>query len=281
MKNNIASYTLFIKGDETKSDFDPKSLKTANSLRELMAEFNPQIKEQEDGDLIIAIGGDGTFIDSVTSTNFNKNKIYVGIHTGTLGFFQNVSTDEIFTFIKYLSHERELNTRKIHVPSVKVILKDSTEKNFFSLNEVLITGSNHKKISFSEYINGELFQNISGDGIIIATNTGDTAYSLNAGGAIDFNNNFQLVCTPLIGITNAAYERFIKNPIICSEINIKLISSSHIQIIIDGIDKELDSKSIQSVEVSIHDASNYINKFEIERYSKTNIIRTKILGYEI
>ena len=56
-------------------------------------------------------------------------------------------------------------------------------------------------------------------GIVIATSTGDTAFSLNANGAIDFSNNFQLVCTLSAPIRNAAYERFITNPIICSKID--------------------------------------------------------------
>ena len=121
-------------------------------------------------------------------------------------------------------------------------------------------------------------QNVSGNGITVATNTGDTAYSMNSGGAIDFSNHYQLVCTLETPIVNASYERFISNPIICSEVSIVPKPSDNINVIIDGIPKEFDSSQIKSIDVSM-DGSNYINKFELGTYSKVTVIRQKILGY--
>lgn len=273
MQNTIETFTLFIRQDE-------KSMKIAETIRSHNNRSSRPLKETDNGDLIIAIGGDGTFLKSVTSTNFSKDKIYAGIHTGTLGFLQNLSADEVFTLIKYLSYEKEIKTRKVLVSSIAVNLRDSKALNFYSLNEVLVVGSEYSKISFAEYINDELLQNVTGNGIIIATNTGDTAYSMNSGGAIDFSNHFQLVCTLESPILNAAYERFITNPIICSKVKIVPKPSANIRIIIDGILKDIDSTQIESVEVSMLDGSNYINKFELEIYSKANIIRKKILGYD-
>lgn len=273
MKNNIKTFTLFVRPDEN-------SKQIANSIRSLNNCSTTPLKETDDGDLIIAIGGDGTFIDSVTSTNFDKSKIYAGIHTGTLGFLQNLSANEIFTLIKYLSYEKELKTRKVFVSAVSIHLINGEILNYYSLNEILVVGFNYSKISFAEYINDELLQNVSGNGIVIATSTGDTAYSMNSGGAIDFSNNFQLVCTLETPILNAAYERFIKNPIICSKVSIVPQPSDKVSIIIDGITKNIDPTQIKSVDVSMQDDSNYINKFELETYSKTNIIRNKILGYD-
>ncbi len=272
MENTIKTFTLFVRSDE-------KSKQIANSIRNLNNNSLKPLQETDNGDLIIAIGGDGTFIDSVTSTNFSKSKVYAGIHTGTLGFLQNLSADEVFTLIKYFSYEKEIKTRKMLVSSVVVNLINGNKLCYYSLNEVLVVGSNYSKISFSEYVNDELLQNVVGNGIIIATNTGDTAYSMNSGGAIDFSNHFQLVCTLATPILNAAYERFITNPIICSKVSIVPKPSNNISIIIDGITKDIDSKQIKNVDISMLDGSNYINKFELETYSKVNIIREKILGY--
>lgn len=273
MKNNIKTFTLFVRPDE-------KSEQIANQIRHLNSCSKKPLEETHDGDLIIAIGGDGTFLDSVTSTNFNKSKIYAGMHTGTLGFLQNLSANEVFTLIKYLSYEEEIPTRKVLVSSINVNLTNGNTLSYHSLNEILVVGFNYSKISFAEYINGELLQNVSGNGIVISTSTGDTAYSMNSGGAIDFSNHFQLVCTLETPILNAAYERFITNPIICSKVSIVPQSSDKISIIIDGITKEIEPNSIKSVDVSMLDDSNYINKFELETYSKANIIRQKILGYD-
>lgn len=273
MKNNIETFTLFIRSDE-------KSKRVANNIRHINANSSRPIKETENGDLIIAIGGDGTFIDAVTSTNFSKDKVYAGIHTGTLGFMQNLSPDEVYSLINYINYEEEINTRELLISSVEVNLSDGNILYYHSLNDVLVAGFNYSKISIAEYINGDFLQNVSGNGVVIATNTGDTAYSMNLGGSIDFSNNYQLVSTPLSFIQNAAYERFICNPIICSKVSIVPKPCDNITIIIDGITKDIDSASIKSVDVSILDGSNYINKFELEQYSKCNVIRKKILGYD-
>lgn len=271
MENTIKTFTLFVRSDE-------KSHDVADALRTLNAHSSKPLKETDAGDLIIAIGGDGTFIDAVTSTKFNKSKIYTGVHTGTLGFLQNISKEEVFALIKYISFEDEIPTRKIFVSSVAVNLLGGETLKFHSLNEVLISGADYSRISFAEHINGELLQNVSGNGIIVATDTGDTAYSMNAGGAIDFSTHFQLVCTLDTPIRNASYERFITNPVICTKVSIVLKPADNIRIIIDGTAKDIDSAHIQSVDVSL-DGSNYINQFALEQYSKIKIIREKILGY--
>lgn len=272
MKNTIKSFKMFVRPDE-------KSQQIANAIRELNSKVTNPLKETEDGDLVIAIGGDGTFIDAVTNTQFSKEKIYTGIHTGTLGFLQDLSENDIFSLIQYIDYEKELKTRKVYVSLTKVFLKNGEVVEFFALNEVLIVGESYSKISFAEYINGELLQNVSGNGIVIATSAGDTAYSLNANGAIDFSKNFQLVCTLETPIRNAAYERFITNPIICSEINLILKPANNICIIIDGIKKDVVSEMIERIEVSMIDDSNYINKLDLVNYSKVRVIRNKILGY--
>lgn len=272
MKNNIKTFTLFVRPDENSNQI-------ANQIRHLNSCSKKPLKEIDDGDLVIAIGGDGTFLDAVTSTNFSKSKVYAGIHTGTLGFLQNLSADEVFTLIKYLSYEKEIQTRKMLISYISVNLTNGETLNYYSLNEILVVGFNYSKIAFSEYVNGDLVQNVIGNGIIIATSTGDTAYSMNSGGSIDFSNHFQLVCTLETPIFNAAYERFIPNSIIGSSISIVPRPCNNLSIIIDGITKDIDSELIKSVDVSMLDDSNYINKFELKKYSKANVIRTKILGY--
>lgn len=273
MKNTVKSFQLFVRPDE-------KSLHIANDIRKINSKIENPLQESQDGDLIIAIGGDGTFIHAVTNTGFSKKKIYTGIHTGTLGFMQDLSAEDIFSLIQYINFKSEITTRKVYISHVKVFLIDNTEIGFYSLNEVLVVGKDYSKISFAEYINGELLQNVSGNGIVIATSTGDTAYSLSANGAIDFSRNFQLVCTLETPIRNAAYERFITNPVICSKINIVLEPSDEICIIIDGRTRKIDSKLIKGIEVSMVDDSNYINKLDLTNYSKVRVVRNKILGYQ-
>lgn len=194
---------------------------------------------------------------------------------------QNMSPGEIYTFIKYLRYQKKIRTRKVRVADITVYLKNGKNIHYNALNEVLITGKHRRKISFAEYLNGELFQKISANGISIATNTGDTAYSMNNGGAIDFSNHCQLVRTLEVAIKHAKNENFLRNSAICSDFYISLEPSKDIEIIIDGIvRKEIASKKIKAIRVSMLDNSNYIHKFELQEYSKAKTIREKILGYK-
>ena len=271
MKNEVKTFKLFVRPDE-------KSRQIADKIRALNEKSSKPLIESDNPDLVIAIGGDGTFIDAVTSTNFSKKIIYTGIHTGTLGFLQDLCENDIFSLIQYINYEQELKTRQVYTACVKVYLKDGNTHTFFALNEAIVAGDNYSKITFAEYINYELLQNVTGNGIVIATNTGDTAYSSSANGAIDFSNNRQLVCSLITPIRNAAYERFITNPIICSKIDLVLKSADNISVIIDGKKKSIDSSMIARVEVSMCN-SHYIEKLDIMDYSKVKVIRNKILGY--
>ena len=273
MKNQVKTFRLFVRPDE-------KSRQIADKLRELNAKKSTPLVESENADLVIAIGGDGTFIHAVTETHFSKDIIYTGIHTGTLCFLQDLCENDIYSLIRYLDFEEELKTRKIYIPLIQVFLENGSTEQFFALNDVLIKGKNCSKISFAEYINSELLQNITGSGILISTNTGDTAFSASLGGAIDFSNNFQLACQLFAPIKNSTTERIIENPIICSKITLVFKSSSNIQIIVDGREKEIDSKSIKRIEISMMDDSNFISKLDLMNFSKVRVIREKILGYK-
>jgi len=272
MEKHVETFRLFVRSDE-------KSRQIADKIRKLNAQQTHPLQESQNADLVIAIGGDGTFIHTVTETHFSKDIIYTGIHTGTLGFLQDLSEDDIPLLLEHICNEENIKTRKVFIALVEVFLKDGSTQKFFALNEALIAGENYSKISFAEYINGELLQNITGCGINIATSTGDTGFSLNANGAIDFSNNFQLVATLENPITNATTERFIATPLIGSKIDVHLKPSSNICIKIDGQKKYFDSQLIEKVEVSMIDDSNYINKLNLKNYSKVSVVRAKILGY--
>ena len=142
MRNEVKTFRLFVRPDE-------KSQQIANKIRELQANRAFPLVEADNADLVFAIGGDGTFIHSVTETHFSKNIIYTGIHTGTLGFLQDLCENDIFALLQYISFEQELKTRKVYTAYVEVVLKDGTSLNFSALNEVIVAGDTHSKISFA------------------------------------------------------------------------------------------------------------------------------------
>lgn len=273
MKNKIETYSLFVKPNE-------KSKKIADQIRllnNITKEPFPLREIENDGDLVIAIGGDGTFIDAVTSTGFSKEKIYVGVHTGTLGFLQDLSTEDIPTFISCLS-EKNIKTKKVFIPSVTVSLNTGQTLHYHVVNEVLIGGEHYSKIGFEEYADGELLHRVLASAILIASNTGDTAQSRSAGGPVVFGNHSQLVRTLIMPISHAVNERFLESSILSSNFYVVMEPASNIEIIVDGILKEIDSSEIKSIRISMND-SDYINKFQLKPCSKAETVRNKILGY--
>lgn len=272
MKNQVKTFRLFVRPDE-------KSKKIANKIREFNSKQATPLIESEDADLVIAIGGDGTFIHSVTQTNFSKNAIYTGVHTGTLGFMQDLCEDDIPKLFEHITSENNIKTRKEFIALVKVFLKDGSTTEFFALNDVVIAGKDYSKISFAQYIHDELLQNISGCGINISTPTGDTALSASLGGSIDFSNNFQLVCRLIAPISSDVTERFLNTPIICSKVDIVVKPKDNIFMKVDGLVKDIDSCLIKQVEVSMVN-SYFINKLDIMNYSKVKVCRHKLLGYK-
>lgn len=274
MKNRIETYSLFVKPDE-------KSRKIAKQIRLLNDCIKKPfpLKEMENGDLVIAIGGDGTFIDAVTSTQFSKEKIYVGVHTGTLGFLQDLSTEDIPAFINCLRHEKDIKTKtkKVFIPSITVNLNTGETLHYHAVNEVLIGGEHYSKIAFEEYIEGKLLHRVSSSAILIASNTGDTAQSRSAGGPVVFGSHSQLVQTLIMPISHTVNEPFLGASILSSDFYVIMEPATNIEVIIDGLLKEINSYEIESIRVSMND-SDYINKFQLEPCSKVKTVREKIIG---
>jgi len=133
-------------------------------------------------DLAIAIGGDGTFLK--TARIFLERQCPImGINRGKLGFLTEFSPDEFETYLldvisgKYTVSERTV-MEAVHN-------KNGSEEALYFFNDAVITkGAFSRAIEIELNVDGMFFSRYKGDGLIIATATGSTAYSLSAGGPI-------------------------------------------------------------------------------------------------
>ena len=133
-------------------------------------------------DILISIGGDGTILDTITAIGDSEIPI-VGFNTGRLGFLANNAKEEAKQIVAMLlKGDYELEQRSL----LSLETDDKLfGKNNFALNELTV----HKKDSASmmtihTYINDEYLNLYWADGLILATPTGSTAYSLSCGGPI-------------------------------------------------------------------------------------------------
>jgi len=150
----------------------------------------------EKSDFLVSLGGDGTLL-SLVRRSYGHNKPVVGINAGNLGFLADVTIDEVDNFLDLLlSGEYRVDDRMMIEGYIKS--KESKKRTFIAFNDVVITRpviSKMAKIDAS--IDGEWFNTYKGDGLIISTPTGSTAYNLAAGGPVIFPLTKAFIMTPI------------------------------------------------------------------------------------
>ena len=147
--------------------------------------FNTQ-KEIENVDVVLVLGGDGAILHSALFASQRGIKI-IGVNYGTLGFLTEYEKDEWEKVKELLAAIKAGNCRIVKRSLLQITVKD---KCFYALNEVAIQrdygllSTKSTQILHLDVEAKEGCDTISGDGLLICTPTGSTAYSLSAGGAI-------------------------------------------------------------------------------------------------
>jgi NAD+ kinase len=146
-------------------------------------------------DCMISLGGDGTLLDTVTMVRDSGIPI-LGINYGRLGFLANIGKEEISLAIDAIANREYVLDKRtlIHLDANVKLFGDTP----YALNEFSI----HKKdtspmIKIHTYLNGEFLNTYWADGIIVATPTGSTGYSLSCNGPVVFPDSSSFVITPV------------------------------------------------------------------------------------
>lgn len=197
----------------------------------------------EYSDIIILIGGDGTFL-SVAGTAVEAQIPVGGFNLGNLGFLTELNKDKM---------EESLNEVFFGRPSIshrKLLQIDFKGEKYIALNDVVAhTGNIARLITLRLHIDGHHVAEVSGDGIIVSTPTGSTAYSLACGGPILTPNVNGTVITP-ISPHSLTFRPFIVPE--DSRISVKLESeNAEVCITMDG-QKVIPMATGESFEVSIY-----------------------------
>ena len=145
-------------------------------------------------DLFFTFGGDGTIVNSLLFVQDLMIPV-VGVNTGRLGFLASFTKEEVFLELDgIIKGEVKISERSV----IEIISPNSSMFFPFALNDLTISRKETTAmITVESYINGEFLNTFWGDGIIISTPTGSTAYSLSCGGPIITPNNNTFVITPI------------------------------------------------------------------------------------
>jgi len=158
---------------------------------------NPTINSSKnlgDLDFILVLGGDGTFL-SLARALGNINTPILGIHLGDLGFLAKVILKDLYVRLNQVLKNDFFIEKRILVQAS--ISKLDKKNNLVALNDFVFTnGESHRMLSTNVEVDNSLVGTYRSDGLIIATPTGSTAYSLSAGGPIVTPGVDSLIITP-------------------------------------------------------------------------------------
>lgn len=220
-------------------------------------------------DLMLSIGGDGTILDAVPLLRDSGIPV-LGINMGRLGFISSVARDEIGMALEQLLQGRFTTESRtlLELVAPQGVFNDTVN---YALNEInIIRNPEHSLLSIKVFVNDVFLNTYWGDGILMATPTGSTAYSLSAGGPILTPDSRSFVITPI-----AAHNLTVR-PIVIPD-------DSVVRIHVEGREKKfvfsMDSRVCAldtSVELVVRKADFCIHTVRMEGADFFSTIRNKL-----
>ena len=241
-----------------------KEYKTFSTYKELDKSF----------DLMLSIGGDGTILRAATLVR-NSGIPILGINAGRLGFLASVQKEDIATFLQMVVDKNyKISKRTLLKASVFPKNKDLMDINF-AMNEISVSRKDTTSmITIETHLDGELLTSYWADGLIIATPTGSTGYSLSCGGPILTPNVKSLVITPI-----APHNLNARPLVIPDDTEIKLRVSGREEQYLVSMDSRITSVPNESI-ITIKKTSFQINMVEIPNETFFKTLRSKLLWGE-
>lgn len=152
-------------------------------------------------DLVICVGGDGTFLVAVHQY-IEKNPAFLGIHTGTLGFYTDYTADEIEECIQNLLNQEVVIEKS---PLLQIdLMMDKGKKTYYALNEMRIENV-IRTLAMDVFIDGEYFESYRGTGLCVCTQQGSTAYNRSLKGAVIDEHLHLMQLHEITGIHHSKY----------------------------------------------------------------------------
>ena len=229
---------------------------------------NKEELRQFDVDFLFTFGGDGTLVNSILFVHDLEIPI-VGVNMGRLGFLASFTKDELFNEIdNILNEDTHLSKRSL----IEIVSPNSGLFFPYALNDVSISRKETTSmITVDSYINDKFLNVFWGDGVIISTPTGSTAYSLSCGGPIISPENDNFAVTPI-----APHNLNVRPIIINDDVEIRLKVDSRVP----QYSLSLDSRLVHmntGVEITLRKAPFKILLVQPLNLSFYETIRQKLL----
>ncbi|WP_312701278.1 NAD(+)/NADH kinase [Sedimentibacter sp.] len=225
-------------------------------------------------ELNITIGGDGSFLRAVRDSNFSKTP-FVGINTGTLGFYPEISPERLEQFVSdYISGNFTINS----VNLVECEINAGGKKEIlYAVNDIVLKRKDMKTIHLDVHIASNHLEKISGDGLIISSPLGSSAYNKSAGGSLVYPSLKTLQITPLSPIISNAYRCLECSIIVPPEFEISIfperVVDYYVAVMADGFTFEYE----QLESIQFRTSKKVINRLTTGNFNYWNVIKEKFL----
>ncbi|MGL5149967.1 MAG: NAD(+)/NADH kinase [Clostridium sp.] len=226
-------------------------------------------KNLEDLELIVVLGGDGTILSVARKIVHKTTAPILGINIGNLGFLSSIEEQDIdYAISKIKSGEFKLQSRMM------LKAKEENGKIHNALNDIVFSrGTLSRIVKFTVYIDDLYYASFKGDGLIISTPTGSTAYSFSAGGPLIYPNLDVITLTPICPHTKS-----MEPIVIGGDSKLEIFAENlneEMYLTLDGQENvEIDDKS----KIIINKEEKKVNVILFNDYDYFKVLRAKLLS---
>lgn len=222
-------------------------------------------------DIIIVLGGDGTLLNVARQASCNGVPLF-GINLGHLGFLTETEVGDMYASMeKLIRGDYSIEKRMM----LEAFIRNDNEptKDFIALNDIVVAKGNFSRLlTYSIFINDNFVDEYSGDGIIVCSPTGSTAYSLSAGGPIVAPDVEVLLITPVCPHTLHSRSILVSNKDLV-KIELDANCKTDVILTVDGqTGVSINPSDVVTVKQSIY----YANLIKLNNRSFFDVLRAKM-----
>jgi NAD+ kinase len=238
----------------------------------IFSSFDIEKQDLKDVELLVVLGGDGTLLGIARSLNESFNGPILGINIGNLGFLSSMDISDIDNALNKLSQGKYKVVNRMML-NCKVESKDGKEE-LKALNDVVLArGTLSRMVKFTILVDDKIYSTFKGDGLIIATPTGSTAYSFSAGGPFIYPDLELITITPICPHTKSMQTIVLKSDSI-----IKIYADHEEEETYLTVDGQKAIKINHETSISISKNERSVQLLLFDDYDYFKVLRSKILN---
>ncbi|MGL4730407.1 MAG: NAD(+)/NADH kinase [Clostridium sp.] len=228
--------------------------------------------EELEFDMIIVLGGDGTLLGVARNVAPSKDIPILGINVGNLGFLSSIELEDIdYALDKIKKKEFKIENRMMLSSKINNKLIGIS-----ALNDIVISkGTLSRMAKFEIYVDDILYTEFKGDGLIVATPTGSTAYSFSAGGPFIYPDLDLILLTPI-----CPHQRSMQTMVLSG--NSKIVIKSDYDDSGEGVFLTTDGQEVYELQkkaiIEVKRAEKEFKLIQFDNYDYFGVLRKKILN---